>query len=292
MQPSMMKKGLLFLYMLIAIGSFRSYAQKYQVAILDPIFENPDSSYAHTVRFIVKSELTSNITRTPGFESYTRSGLDQLQQEWAFQASGFVNDSQRAKLGEMTGVDYICSSRITSYGGELVIEASLINVETGEIIGADNQYVSSSKLADIGSACSVMAKGMLDAVLKTGSHGSVFREEKPPVDNTALQMVKLYSLGLYVEKKDRPAMSWEDAQNACSMSGYRLPSIQELSAIYRMTLGNKTACGSPFGNTSYWTYEKRNNFSAFSFDFFLGETTYESMTSQSKFRCVREISAD
>jgi hypothetical protein len=70
-----------------------------------------------------------------------RSRLKQILGEFQFSQSGFVSDKVRAKIGEMTGATHIVDisfSRFPSgFGKDDILNARLIEIETGKILAVD-----------------------------------------------------------------------------------------------------------------------------------------------------------
>jgi len=73
-----------------------------------------------------------------------------------------------------------------------------------------------------------------------------------------------------VAKKDFPKpMNWDDAKKACENlgNGWRLPSIEELKAMYEQL--HKQGKGN-FQNTWYWSSSQDNSGDAFFVNFYFG----------------------
>lgn len=70
------------------------------------------------------------------FEVYERTDIGAMVDEWGFQQSGYVKESEIKTIGQMTGVDYILVSEVMGLGNkQILLTAKIINVSTGRIEG-------------------------------------------------------------------------------------------------------------------------------------------------------------
>lgn len=130
-----MKKVLI---LLLSALSLMAMAQQKQVAMLEPV------AVAGDVRPIEKSmirgEMTKAIASQEGYSAFTRVDIDQIMKEHNFQQSGMVDDESRKRIGAMQGVDFVCVTKITKEGNSYYLEATLVNIETGQISSPATQY--------------------------------------------------------------------------------------------------------------------------------------------------------
>lgn len=133
------KYRLLFV-ILFSILSLTAVAQtKKTVAVLDPICR--DNTVNTFFRQMVRGAMESAVTNSEEYEAYDRSAFDLIQKEHAFQQSGVVNDSQIKEMGEMTGVDYVLVSEVSSYNGYLSAVVKILNVTTGKYDKSVDDYM-------------------------------------------------------------------------------------------------------------------------------------------------------
>lgn len=71
-----------------------------------------------------------------------RAFVSKVLSEQAFQASGFVNDATAKSIGNLTGADFVCYGTIIDSDDYLIVNARVVNVETGEVwaMGRANVY--------------------------------------------------------------------------------------------------------------------------------------------------------
>ena len=137
-------KRILFFIVFIAILPMLIFSQetqnsaKKQVAILEPMAVTEEVGIIH--RSMVRGEMVKAIGRQEGYAAFTRQDIDQIMNEHNFQASGMVDDATRKRLGAMQGVDYVCITKITLDGNSFYLEASLVNIETGQISNPASQF--------------------------------------------------------------------------------------------------------------------------------------------------------
>ena len=157
-------KRILFFIVFIGILPMLIFSQetqnsaKKQVAILEPMAVTEGVGIMH--RSMVRGEMVKAIGRQEGYAAFSRQDIDQIMNEHNFQASGMVNEETRKRLGAMQGVDYVCITKITLDGNSFYLEASLVNIETGQISNPASQYGefnSGSSLGCLVNACEKLA---------------------------------------------------------------------------------------------------------------------------------------
>ena len=65
----------------------------------------------------------------------TRGVLDRLMEELSFQASDLADEGSRRQLGRQLGADVVLTGFVTPFDGELRLNAQLVEVETGVVLG-------------------------------------------------------------------------------------------------------------------------------------------------------------
>lgn len=205
-----MKYAFLKCFLLVAIlcwsGILR--AQDKKVAMLEPIASSEGVTLM--VKGMVRGELTKSLSRAPGFSAFTRVDIDQMMKEINFQESGMVNDEQRRKLGQMSGADYVCISKILKEEKAYYIEASLVHIETGKIHNPGTAFTEGG-IKNVNLACQQVAADMVGkkvemAAQKSGSgvdtNTGMVKSAYPKVDyndNFKISILSLRRRGSSVE---------------------------------------------------------------------------------------------
>ncbi len=148
---------LLFAILLLSvIEPYMAYSQNKKVAILEVV--DREGTIGYGVKLMIRSNLASAITATPGYEGYDRVDMDQILGEHNFQRTGMVSEQQIKRLGEMTGAQYILvSEAIILKTNELFVASKILDIESAKILKYANVKVdnniqsineSSTKLAN------------------------------------------------------------------------------------------------------------------------------------------------
>lgn len=156
-----MKNIFLALIVIVLIPTFfytQAKAQDKKIAMLEPI--PVSEGISGMIKNMVRGELTKSLSREPGFSAFTRVDVDQVMKEFNFQESGMVNDEQRKKLGQMSGADYVCISKISKDENAYYIEASLVDIESGEIKNPGTAFAEGG-IKDVNLACQIVAADMV-----------------------------------------------------------------------------------------------------------------------------------
>ena len=150
-----MKKALLFIVLFLA--QINCVAEEIQVAMLEPLAMTTNVKMIE--KQMIRGEMVKAIASQSGYAAFSRTDIDQIMQEHNFQQSGMVDDSTRAKLGAMHGVDFVCIMKITKEENYYYLEANLVNIETGKISNPATQYgeLQNGNLGNMFSACEALA---------------------------------------------------------------------------------------------------------------------------------------
>lgn len=177
-----------FIFFAFLVSALALSAQNMKVALLETLNGDKAVQVKGIEINMVRGELRKAISNQQGFQAFTRTDIDQLMQEHGFQNSGMVSDSQRKRLGEMSGADYICVSTLTKSDTEFYLEAYLIDVETGEISNPATQYgiLEGGTYANLFQICQDLAHELIGYVDSSGgSHTNVpARPSRPQSQNT------------------------------------------------------------------------------------------------------------
>lgn len=104
-------------------------SSKATYAFLDFTTDNKNSA----VEKYITDALTEAVFNTGKVKIIERDNLEKIINEQKFQASGLVDESQAANIGNIAGVEYVCYGTIKEIDNGYTINARVVDVETGEI---------------------------------------------------------------------------------------------------------------------------------------------------------------
>lgn len=162
---------------LLACFHITSFAQK-KIALLEPRVGNGSTEVNGMEKAMLRGELRKAISEFGDYEAFTRSDIDRMMEEYGFQNSGMVEDSQIKRIGEMSGADFICVSTITKSNEEFYVETYLIDMKSGKIINPAGQYgtLENGRLANMLPVCQSLSKELL------GKNKPILEVEKSTYD--------------------------------------------------------------------------------------------------------------
>ena len=154
-------RNLVLLLAMLLFFRATSHSQDKKVAILECVDKVGDVKYGH--RMMLRTNLTNAINKTQGYQAIARLNLSSIIDEQKFQRSGYVSDQQIKKIGELNGATHLLIAEVANYSStEVVVNAQLINVETGQIEntseGIPVNFVDAQKMK---SACDEIAAQLL-----------------------------------------------------------------------------------------------------------------------------------
>ena len=127
-------------------GGFRSMAKELsaaakragrpRIAVLP--FVPSDGSHAKD-GWSVSEKLVTQLVRTGKVQAVERSLLEKLFEEHRLGRSGALDDSKLKSIGRMFAVDAVITGSFVTLGPEVLINARLIDVETGLILAASER---------------------------------------------------------------------------------------------------------------------------------------------------------
>lgn len=130
-----------------------------KVAILE-VADKDDAVDAGT-KLLLGIKLADAIASTNGYEALERVDMESILGEHNFHRSGLVDENQIAKLGEMTGANYVLVSEVAPIGNDkIVVAAKLIDVETTTLFRTANT-VSGMDAESIENACTDVAAKLI-----------------------------------------------------------------------------------------------------------------------------------
>ena len=136
-----MKKLLIILLSALSLTAFAQSDVK-RVAILEIVDKMGTVPYMKQLVF--RSNLTTAISNTLGYEGYDRVDLQQIIGEQNFQRTGMVSDADIKKIGEFTGAKYVIVAEAVIDGDERFITAKMTDVESARVIRNSNQLMGTS----------------------------------------------------------------------------------------------------------------------------------------------------
>jgi curli biogenesis system outer membrane secretion channel CsgG len=84
----------------------------------------------------LSEELSTRIINSRKTQVVERRLLQKVLAEQEMGASQLVDDETAAKIGKLLGADTLCTGTLTDLGGDIKVNARLINAETAEVYGA------------------------------------------------------------------------------------------------------------------------------------------------------------
>ena len=131
----------IFTILIIFTGSFKLNAQVNRIAILD--FENISSiskydGLGKAMSSMLISDIESNVSPKK-LQLVERAQIQKILKEQSFQASNSVNKNTAVQTGKLLGVNFLLVGDVYILNDQLVINARLINAETGDIIFSKKQ---------------------------------------------------------------------------------------------------------------------------------------------------------
>lgn len=107
-------------------------------AFLDLTTDNKNS----LVEKYITDALTEAVFNTGKVKIIERSNIEKIINEQKFQASGLVNETQAANIGNIAGVEYVCYGTIKDIEGGYTVNARVVDVETAEICAMSRTNIS------------------------------------------------------------------------------------------------------------------------------------------------------
>lgn len=208
------------------------------------------------VKGMVRGELTKSISKEPGFKAFTRTDIDKMMKELKFQDSGMVNDEQRIKLGQLSGADYVCVSKVTKDGNAYYLEAFLVHLESGRIDNPASSFVEGG-YASVNKACQKIAGEMVGKkvdfqrpIVKRKIETKYQKTASPKVAVAPKKQFETYNVSvnfktskmMVIDKDFTKEMTKGEAVRACknlNYAGYndwRLPTKEEIIVLHQHRL--------------------------------------------------------
>lgn len=232
-----MKK--IFTIIVLAALTLTAFAQNdiKRVAILETV--DKEGTVPYLKRLMFRSNLTTAITNTAGYEGYDRADLSQILGEQDFQRTGLVSDADIKKIGEFTGAKYVLIAEAVIDGNDMFITAKIIDVETARVLRNSNQLMGTSA-AEMQNGSIKVAADLLGASNATPARQAAALknakndEEQMLLDGFAKGYIKCNNLYVTIPCKQADSYDCGYLIGYCSAGGYsdwRLPTMSELNMI-------------------------------------------------------------
>ena len=145
----------------IGYCQFRPQPKK-TVAILNTLDKENNLEYGAKVMLRTYLSEAVGYYGRGSFEVYERTDIGAMVDEWGFQQSGYVQESQIKRIGQMTGVDYILVSEVMGLGNkQILLTVKIINVTTGRIEGGTPNQRCDVGYDNYEAACQQLAGALL-----------------------------------------------------------------------------------------------------------------------------------
>jgi hypothetical protein len=82
------------------------------------------------VALILTDALREELYKIGSFELLNREDLNKISQEWRFQTSGFVDEKESVKIGNLIGARESITGRLVSLGNTYILSAKRIDIQT------------------------------------------------------------------------------------------------------------------------------------------------------------------
>ena len=100
------------------------------------------TDYKNTlVENYITDALTEAMFSTGRVKIIERANLEAILKEQKFQASGLVNEATAKSIGMIAGVDFVCFGTLKDLGEEIIVNARVVDVETGEVCAIARETV-------------------------------------------------------------------------------------------------------------------------------------------------------
>ena len=276
-----MKKLLIILLSALSLTAFAQSDVK-RVAILEIVDKMGTVPYMKQLVF--RSNLTTAISNTLGYEGYDRVDLQQIIGEQNFQRTGMVSDADIKKIGEFTGAKYVIVAEAVIDGEEMFITAKITDVETARVIRNSNQLMGISTV-EMKTGSEKVAADLLTPTPEEKAQMEAKRKEEAKIaeqrrieaekqrkeDEIRQQFYKGYiKLGsFYVTKTLDSSRRFDDIKNwpqKCQIGGWndwRFPTEAEVNWIrYCLEGGNST-----YGDVvDYLMHQQWSQYATYSID--------------------------
>lgn len=110
---------------------------------------------------MIQSSVQDVLVGSGKWQILTRSEVDKIIDEYKFQASGIVNDSECISIGSMLSAGYVCSLSLNNEQKYSFMSISMISVHTGRIYHYSYRLLKDASPASINSCAKELARDVL-----------------------------------------------------------------------------------------------------------------------------------
>ena len=91
------------------------------------------------VDIVLGDQLVAGFAKSGRYAAIERTGgfLRKIKEEQGYQQSGAVDDDALTRLGNQSGVHYVCVVKTTAWSGDYFISTRMIDVKTGEVVNSN-----------------------------------------------------------------------------------------------------------------------------------------------------------
>ena len=240
-------------------------AQK-KVAVLVPYDE--ENKVSKMYKLMIRTTLTREISNANNYIALDMANVDAVIDQVKFQNTGLVLDEERQQLGIRYGAEYICRSELFTENNYVTISASIIAIETGEVVPGKTDYVYTKLDPDnIDKACKELSEKLFGNNNNYNGNSGTFTDNR---DSKQYKWVKIGNQTWMAENLAYEANSgywayndnqsyvakygylynWETATNVCP-NGWHLPTDDEWAQLEH-TLGGSKIAGGKLKSTNTW----------------------------------------
>jgi formylglycine-generating enzyme required for sulfatase activity len=261
-------KRIIFL-MLAVMFAGGVWGQIQTVALLEPITKGGNVTNMH--KQLVLAALKKSITNIGGYEAFARTDINAIEFEQAFQRSGKVDDEQKRKSGIMSGVDFICISNLTEESRDILIEITLINVETGKYFNSDNDFIEKGTNAQINEVCQNLSERLLKSkgdvstsnrTSNSGNRSSSGSNYTETGGNVNIEMIYVkggtFTMGCTSEQGS--CDNDESPAHQVTVSDFYIGKYEVTQAQWQAVMGTSIRTQSDKANTSWSIYGEGSNY--------------------------------
>jgi len=153
-------KAIILASLCAAAGPLASQ-KKAQAAAVVAILE-PSGDAGRMNRATLRGAIEQFVTNSKGYRVVDRARADQVFGELNLQRESAMIDPGTAKaIGRHLGADFVCASEIVKEEGHALINASLINVETGVVSASASRLAAGEDPKSIADSAMEIAAAML-----------------------------------------------------------------------------------------------------------------------------------
>ncbi len=172
--------------------------------------------------------LVAEFARNPSLVVVQRERLEEVFREQAFQLSGRVADDSAVRVGRMAGATVLVTGSVSVVDGLLRIDAQLLGVEQGTILGTASAQ---GPMSDVSSTARHLVEKVVELVPAGGTHRVVAEGE---AGRGLVQAAKANDAGEQLSREGKMFQALEEFERAMAAD----PSHPAAKANYSKTVKN------------------------------------------------------